>query len=188
MKTITIIALVVLCVALAAAIALWLTPTKLVVESTTQIKAPRSLVYNKVARLSQFHTWSPWLQEDPQQKHFITGTDGAVGSAYHWQGVKEESVGQQILKATVQDQLAQFDCKIVAPFSSEPVFTYAFKDLENSDLTEVTVRFELETGVPFNVISKLIGLKGHIETSNAAALKNLRGVCESEAVASMLVK
>ncbi len=182
MKTLTIILLALSALTTIIGLAIWLMPTTLVIETEATVLAPAPMVYQKVSHLGQFHTWSPWLEKDPKQRHYVTGTDGSVGSQYHWEGVAENGTGSQTITSLKPNELVLVDCHITAPFESKPQFGYHFAAADGGNKTQASIVFTLEMGRPFNVISRLIGLRAEIEASNVSALQNLKRICESEAL------
>jgi len=67
------------------------------VVSKKEIKAAQVEVYDVLRNLERFPEWSPFIVEDPEQKNYVTGEAGQVGSAFHWEGVAEKSKGLQTL-------------------------------------------------------------------------------------------
>ena len=65
-----------------------------IVTSTT-INGSKQEVFNLVKNLNDFPKWSPFLVQDPSQKYEIKGTNGAVGSQFHWVGNGGKDVGYQ---------------------------------------------------------------------------------------------
>ncbi len=182
MKTLTIIFLLVSSIGALVGLAVWLLPTTMVVETETTVLAPAPMLYQKVVHLGQFHTWSPWIMKDPGQRHHITGTDGTIGSQYHWDGVAEKGSGSQTIAAIIPNKEVRMDCHIKTPYESKPTFTYQLQPQQDGSTTVAKVVFTLEMGRPFNVISRLIGLRAEIEASNVLALQNLKRICEAEAL------
>jgi hypothetical protein len=63
------------------------------VERSITINAPREEVWSNVNSLHGLHSWSPWIEADPNVKITYEGQDGTVGAAYHWVGNSDVGEG-----------------------------------------------------------------------------------------------
>jgi hypothetical protein len=66
-------------------------PSKGVVEKSTVILAPDSVVFNKLNTLRDFITWSPWAKMDIDAKYSYEGPAEGVGAKMTWSG---KSIGK----------------------------------------------------------------------------------------------
>lgn len=67
-------------------IGIMMLPKNVVVERSTVINAPVSLVYDQVNELENWANWSVWAQRDPDMKTEYSGEDKGAGSTYCWEG------------------------------------------------------------------------------------------------------
>jgi hypothetical protein len=71
-------------------------PTKLSVQRSIVINAPREVVYKNISTFENLHKWGPWDRKDPDMKHSIEGTDGTVGTIWKWESNnKDVGKGEQ---------------------------------------------------------------------------------------------
>jgi hypothetical protein len=140
----------------------------IVIEKKIIIKAPKQEVFDMVKNLSNFPKWSPFLVQDPSQKYEIKGTDGAVGSQYHWEGNKGKDLGfQEIVKIDTFSFIGK-RCDIQKPFVAKPTFDYFFR--ETGDGIEVREVFKLESGLMDAFFLWLFGAKAEMEKTNQQGL------------------
>jgi hypothetical protein len=152
-----------------------LAPRQISTVSQIVINAPKQRVIEKVRLFGQYPEWSPWKETDPEQKHWVTGTDGELGAQFHWVGVKEKGKGYQELTGLTPQSIT-IQCHIQEPFQSEPTFKYSFTDLPEG--TQVEYVFSTDMPIPMNVFGLLLRLKNNIQLTNDRALLNLKKVCE----------
>jgi hypothetical protein len=161
-------------------IAVVFAPKEITVVSTSRVKAPLQLVRDNVRFFSRYPSWSPWLEQDPQQQYRVEGTDGAVGVKYHWKGVAEKGLGFQTLTTLTENSLA-IRCDISEPFTSTPDFSYAFSE-ENGE-TLITQTFVTAMSAPMNAIGMLMGLEKNIRKVNERGLERLKIFTEKNTIA-----
>lgn len=166
-----------------AVVSLLTLPTTLVVVNEIVILTNKAEVFQTVTSLGKFHTWCPSFEADPMQKHFMRGQDGQIGSKYTWQGVAKRSAGCLTLTNLRRDDYAAFQFQIIEPRASQPLVEYYFEPHSNThqDITNVKVVYTQKTSRPFNLISRLSGLKHKIEMSNGRSLTKLKQVIEASA-------
>lgn len=155
----------------------FIAPNHISIRSKAEIKAPKGQVYDQLRHLSQFPNWSPFRVADPNQKFEVTGTDGAVGSAFHWEGVVETSKGHQTITALDSNHRIFMECQITAPYASQPTFEYTLKS--NAGGVEVAQQFELELAFPTNIIAMMIGLENKMAETNQFGLDRFKAYAEN---------
>jgi uncharacterized protein YndB with AHSA1/START domain len=149
---------------------------KLQIVKTATIKGSKEEVFAMVSNLKNFPKWSPFLVQDPTQKYEIKGTDGAVGSQYHWVGNKGEDVGyQEIVKVDTFSFVGK-KCDIQKPFVAKPTFDYTFT--ETADGIEVREEFNLESGLVEAFFLWAFGAKAEMEKTNQQGLDLLKASIE----------
>ena len=152
--------------------------TSINIETTTIIKGSRQETFDMVKNLKNFPKWSPFLVQDPSQKYEIKGTDGAVGSQYHWVGNNGEDVGfQEIVKIDDLSFISK-KCDIQKQFVAKPTFDYTFS--ENANGIEVKEVFKLESRLTDAFFLWLFGAKAEMEKTNQQGLDLLKKAIETK--------
>jgi hypothetical protein len=148
------------------------------IVNTTTINATKQDVFDMVKNLSNFPKWSPFLVQDPTQKYEIKGTDGSVGSQYHWNGNQGSDLGyQEIVKIDTFTFIGK-KCDIQKPFVAKPTFDYHFAETANG--IEVKEEFKLESGLVNAFFLWLFGAKAEMEKTNQQGLDLLKKAVESK--------
>ncbi|NRB52664.1 MAG: hypothetical protein HRU41_33695 [Saprospiraceae bacterium] len=98
------------------------------IVSQVWIDGEQETVFNKLRSLQEFTDWSPFLVSDPEQKNWVEGVDGEIGSAFHWEGTAEKSEGIQKLVAMKGQNYLRMECEIFKPYKSQPVFEYELQE------------------------------------------------------------
>jgi hypothetical protein len=112
------------------------------IVTTQQIEASCEEAFDLLRNFERFPEWSPFVLTDPEQKNYVTGKTGQIGSVFHWEGVAEKSKGKQILTALKDNEYLRMECDITKPFKDQPIFEYQIN--ETVDGIEVTQVFELK--------------------------------------------
>jgi hypothetical protein len=148
-----------------------------IVTSTT-IKGSKQEVFNMVKNLKNFPKWSPFLVQDPSQKYEFKGTDGSVGSQYHWVGNNGKDVGYQEITKINEPTFIGKKCDIQKPFVAKPTFEYNFSETSNGISVKET--FKLESGQIDAFFLWVFGAKAEMEKTNQQGLDLLRKAVESK--------
>lgn len=148
------------------------------VVSKKNIEAAQVEAYDLLRNFERFPEWSPFIVEDPEQKNYVTGEAGEVGSAFHWEGVAEKSKGLQTLAVADGSQYLRMECDIVKPFKGQPTFEYQITETENG--VEIVQTFELKCSGFNRFMMKLFGVKKHIAKTNELGLTRLKTLLENE--------
>ncbi|MEL7340516.1 MAG: SRPBCC family protein [Bacteroidota bacterium] len=146
------------------------------ITSKVLIAAELSEVYDVLRQFERFPDWSPFIVADPEQKHRVEGQNGALGSAFHWEGVGEKSVGYQTLTQLRENEYLRMDCNISVPFESEPVFEYRLR--RTPEGVEVTQEFSMEPSGFSRVMMKIFGVEKEIRATNELGLERLKQLLE----------
>jgi hypothetical protein len=144
----------------------------------TTIKGDKQTVFNMVKNLKKFPKWSPFLVQDPSQKYEIKGTNGAVGSQYHWVGNGGEDVGYQEITKIEEGSFIGKKCDIQKPFVAQPTFDYSFT--ENANGVTVKETFKLESGQVDAFFLWLFGAKAEMVKTNQQGLDLLKKAVETK--------
>jgi hypothetical protein len=150
---------------------------QITIEKAVTIKGTKEQVFDMVRSLQNFPKWSPFLVQDPTQKYEVKGTDGQVGSQYHWVGNKGKDVGyQEIVSIDTFTHIGK-RCDIQKPFVAQPTFDYYFTETANG--IEVKEKFKLTSSTGNAFFLWLFGAKAEMEKTNQQGLDLLKKAVES---------
>ena len=147
------------------------------IVTETTIKGTKQDVFNRVKNLLEFSKWSPFLVQDPSQKYEIKGTNGTVGSQYHWVGNNGEDVGYQEITKIEEGNFIGKKCDIQKPFVAKPTFDYNFSETQEG--INVKETFKLESGQVDAFFLWLFGAKAEMVKTNQQGLDLLKKVVEN---------
>ena len=82
------------------------------IVTTQKIEASSTAAFDLLRDFERFPEWSPFVVADPEQKNYVTGKTGQIGSAFHWEGVAEKSEGKQTLTALKDNEYLRMECEI----------------------------------------------------------------------------
>ena len=148
------------------------------VVTTQQIEASCEEAFNLLRNFERFPEWSPFIVSDPEQKHYVTGEAGQIGSVFHWEGVAEKSEGKQTLAALKSNEYLRMECDITKPFKDQPTFEYQIH--ETADGIEITQIFELKCSGFSRFMMRIFGVKKQIAATNELGLIRLKTLLENE--------
>lgn len=146
-----------------------------IVTSTT-INGNKNDVFNMVKSLKKFPKWSPFLVQDPSQKYEFKGTDGTVGSQFHWVGNGGKDVGYQEITKIEEGTFIGKKCDIQKPFVAKPTFEYHFSESANGITVKET--FKLQSGLIDGVFLWIFGAKAEMIKTNQQGLDLLKKAVE----------
>jgi Polyketide cyclase / dehydrase and lipid transport len=141
-------------------------------ETKTTIKSDKQTVFNLVKNLQDFPKWSPFLVQDPTQKYEVKGTNGTVGSQYHWVGNGGDDVGYQEITKIDEGTFIAKKCDIQKPFVAKPTFDYTFSETANGVVVKET--FKLQSGLADAFFLWLFGAKAEMVKTNQQGLDLLK--------------
>ncbi len=93
-------------------------PGSYTVERSVEIAKPPEVVYPLVADYNNWLKWSPWPKMDPEAKQTVTGTPGAPGHSWSWEGEKS-GVGSITLAQVEENKSVQSKLVFKEPMNSE---------------------------------------------------------------------
>lgn len=154
----------------------FIAPTKLHVEATSEINAPAGIVWNNIVKFERFNEWSTWRQMDSTTTYTIIGDDGTVGAVYSWKGQK---IGEGKLQHLSLEPYKTVQQKItfIKPFQSEADVFYNLSEANGK--TRVVWGFDARYNRPQNLMSWL--MKGAIQSDFEKGLLNLKSMSEADA-------
>ncbi len=142
------------------------------------INASSEEVFEVLRELERFTEWSPFLVEDPNQKNYVSGENGEIGSTFHWEGVEENSKGQQTLAALKEGEYVRMECDLEKPFKGQPIFEYYIQEDENG--VELRQEFNLNVSGFSYFMIRLLGVKKKMAETNQVGLARLKSLVEKE--------
>ncbi|NET33542.1 MAG: hypothetical protein F6K19_16210 [Cyanothece sp. SIO1E1] len=158
-------------------LALPLTAQKAItIVSQVWIESDQAIVFKKLRSLEQFTDWSPFLVDDPEQKNWVEGTDGQIGSTFHWIGAAEKSEGFQKLAALKGQEYLRMECEISKPYKSQPTFEYQLQ--EKNGKTQVVQTFTLKASSFNRFMMSLFGVKRKMKAINQQGMERLKKAIE----------
>jgi len=93
-------------------------PSSYTVERSVEIAKPPEVVYPLVADYNNWLKWSPWPKMDPEAKQTVTGTPGAPGHSWSWEG-ETSGVGSMTLASAEENRSVQAKLVFKKPMESE---------------------------------------------------------------------
>ena len=147
------------------------------IVTTTTIKGSKQDVFNMVKNLNDFPKWSPFLVQDPSQKYEIKGTNGAVGSQFHWVGNGGKDVGYQEITKIEEGTFIGKKCDIQKPFVAKPTFEYNFTETPQGIIVKET--FKLQSGLIDAFFLWVFGVKAEMVKTNQQGIDLLKKAVEN---------
>ncbi|MBX2871107.1 MAG: hypothetical protein KTR30_03380 [Saprospiraceae bacterium] len=160
-------------------LALPLTAQKAItIVSEVWVEGEQQTVFNKLRSLEQFTDWSPFLVSDPEQKNWVEGVDGQIGSTFHWEGAAEKSEGFQTLAALKGQTYLRMECEISKPYKSQPVFEYELQEKDGK--VQVVQTFTLKASGFNRFMMSLFGVKRKMKAINQLGMERLKMAIEEK--------
>lgn len=106
------------------------------VQRTTQIDAPASEVYGRIADFHRWPGWSPYEELDPDMERSYTGAESGAGAGYEWSGNMKAGAGRMEIVEAMPHERIVIDLKFSKPFRSEATATFTL--VGSGDTTSVT--------------------------------------------------
>lgn len=159
-------------------------PKKVRVEKSITINQPISQVFEYAADFNHMLKWNPWVEQDPQAKHTISGEPGEPGSRWTWQG---ESIGKGYyeIKDLVPNKKIVSDLKFIDPWESQSEDIRKFE--KSSSGTKVIWVTESELSYP---IERIVGffMDDMMGKNLEHGLKNLKQYANKQASLVPVIK
>lgn len=177
MKLLKIIGMVVGVLILLPLIAALFIPKQYTVSVSTEIKQPKSVVYDYVKLLQKQSEYTVWAKEDPATQYTFTGTDGTVGALQTWDS-KNDNVGagqQEIIRMT--DDSIVFALSFTRPMESKALAATICSAIDSST-TKVSAEFYGNDPYPINIFS--IFIKDMLKEAETQNLQNLKAILEKK--------
>ncbi|MES2560034.1 MAG: SRPBCC family protein [Bacteroidota bacterium] len=138
------------------------------------INRPAMDVYNYMRMHSNQVEWSAWYKMDTLAKMEITGTDGEVGSAWHWDS---EVTGKGEQKIVALEPGAKIACELhfIKPFEGLATNDVTFESIDSTH-TIVRNTFSGSSPYPMNIMSLCNDMM--IGTPMQDGLNNIKAIME----------
>lgn len=151
-------------------------PKTLHLEREITINAPKEKVWGNVNSLHALHTWSPWVEPDPNIKITYEGQDGTVGAVYKWIGNDDVGQGEQTITKIDAPNSIGSHVHFIKPFEGQ---ADAFINLsEAGSATKVTWGFNSKYSYPMNIVL-LMNMDKMIGDTYSKGLNKLKTMCEA---------
>jgi hypothetical protein len=132
-----------------------------VVQRSQTIHAAPEAVFERIADLREWDSWSPWAQMDPNMVTTYGGEPGTVGASSHWVGNRKVGEGRMTATAIDAPSKMDIDLEFVKPFKAQnQVEILVAPSSEGSDVTwRMTGRNTLMTKIMgiFTSMDKMVG-------------------------------
>lgn len=135
MKTFKYILFLLLIVFIGTSIYIAVQPNEFSFSRSRNIKAPTSLLYNKVNDFKNWPQFSPWIEKEPLSAISFNEKTSGVDAYYSWNGA---ALGEGTMKtiAVEENKFIEQDITIIKPFKSESHSNWIFETHETG--TKVT--------------------------------------------------
>lgn len=154
-------------------------PAQVHVERSLAINASPTKIYALVGDLTQWQSWSPWTEKDPNMAMTISGK--GVGQAMHWQS-DNPAIGSGSQEITVLDQPNQVTTHLDFGDQGRADATFRLAPQGDSTLVTWTLDTNMREGVPTlaQPLSTYFGflMDSIIGQDYEAGLTNLKTVVE----------
>jgi effector-binding domain-containing protein/uncharacterized protein YndB with AHSA1/START domain len=180
MRSLRLFGFFLLSVIIVTAILSLLMPLKQSVERTVTIHAPAATVYEHLAKLKNFYTWSVWNRQDSSIITTMRGTDGSVGAMSSWKGNPELSgEGSITIRSLDAGKKIVYDILFTKPRkrNAESVFTLE----ETNGNTTVHWKFDMATPRPWNIFNLFYSLDKNMGKDFGEGLSSLKTAIEGNA-------
>jgi hypothetical protein len=153
LKTLAIIAVIVVVVIAGILIYAATKPDTFRVQRTASIKAPPDKIYALIADLKAWPVWSPYEKKDPAMKRSFGAVTAGKGATYAWEGNKDVGQGSmEILESSPQKILIKLD--FLKPFEAHNMGEFIL--VPKGDTTNVTTNVTWAIYGPSPYMSKVM--------------------------------
>ncbi|HJQ60552.1 MAG TPA: SRPBCC family protein [Vineibacter sp.] len=176
LKTIGIIAAV-LVVAVAAILIFAATrPDSFRVERSVNIKAPPEKIFALVNNLRAHAAWSPWEKKDPAMKRLYFGPESGKGAAYEWDGDKNIGAGRMEVTESSSPSKVIFKLDFIRPFEAHNTAEFAL--VPSGEATRVTWAIYGPSPYISKVMGVFFSMDSMIGKEFEAGLADLKAIAE----------
>ncbi len=148
------------------------------IERSVLIKAPHSIIKEKVTQWAHFPKWSPWQDLDPNLVTNISGTDGTVGAMYTWKGNDKVGAGSLTFRQ-ITDTLVNVDISFSEPWTTNAPATIRMQQVPEG--VQTTWGVDMHMPFPWNGFAMFTDVERSVGKDYADGLQRLKALCEGEA-------
>ncbi len=175
-KTLGIIALVLLAAIIGLLAFATTKPDTFSVQRSASIKAPPDKVFALVNDFHAWPKWSPWEKLDPAMKRTHSGAASGKGTVYEWSGNSDVGAGRMEITDAAAPSKLVIKLDFITPFEGHNITEFTFDG--QGDSTQVT--WNMHGPAPF--VSKLmqvfVSMDKMIGKDFEAGLGNLKAEAE----------
>jgi effector-binding domain-containing protein len=154
-------------------------PKETIVERSTDIEAPVSMVYESVNSLQDWQKWSPWEERDPDQQSEFSGEPGAIGSSYYWNGNDDVGEGTMTITEVEEGSSVSVNLEFVRPWPGEADAKIALAPNEDGS-TKATWYFSSVSPYPYNVMNLFMNMDDMLGPDYEKGLGYLKNMVEGQ--------
>lgn len=156
-------------------------PKELTVTRSVVINAPKDAVWEQMVKFKNWPNWSPWIELDPTTQLSYSGTDGQVGSAYHWIGSKDKNTGEgDMTNKGVEGTTLNFEVHFMKPFDNTATGTLSATDTAGS--TKATWVFNVHMNFTFRAFAMIMNMEKELGEEFMRGLNNMKKYVETHPV------
>lgn len=178
-KTLNIGALILFFLVVAFVLVALLGPGDCRLERSVDIKAPKSVIYKKIADYNNWQKWSPWADIDSSCQYEYYGSQGQVGAGFRWRGTGKAGEGDMHTVDMVENKSLSALITFFKPWRSVSEAALRLDDGDDG-ATRVTWSFSQSYTFLQRPIMLLLNVKKTISSDYERGLARLKGLCERE--------
>ncbi len=153
-------------------------PKDITVSRTATMHAPKDVVFNQMSNFKNWTNWSPWYKMDPGVKMTYTGTDGAAGAAYHWEGDEKKSGAGDMKCVGINGTAMNYEVAFTKPNHGQANGVLKADDAGNGTTT-ATWSFTMHMPFPFNAMTVFMNMDKMLGKDFEDGLANMKGYVEN---------
>lgn len=177
LKTILLVIIVVLLVAIAGVVAFAMTkPDSFRIQRATTIKAAPEKIFALINDFKAWPQWSPYENKDPDMQRRLSGADVGQGSVYEWSGNKNVGQGRMEITESTAPTRIVIKLDFMTPFEAHNTATFTL--VPQGEATEVTWAMDGPSRFFTKVMSVFFNFDKMIGTDFEAGLANLKRLGE----------
>lgn len=89
-------------------------PSEFDIKRSVEINKPAYIVYDRIAKFSNWADWASWREYDLDAKYTFGGVDGEIGSTMHWDG-DTVGVGEMKMVKLEEFKLIEAELRFIKP-------------------------------------------------------------------------
>lgn len=176
MKTIKLIALVVVVLVGAVLAFAAAQPDRFTVRRAASIQAPPEKIFPLINDFSRWGAWSPYEKKDPAMKRSFSGPGAGKGAIYAWEGNGDVGQGRMEIAEAAAPSRVTLNLDFVRPFEAHNTVDFTLEP--KGDATNVT--WAMQGPMPFvsKVICLFVDMDRMVGSDFEAGLANLKAIAE----------